>query len=177
MGGAFGGMKVANRGISGDTTRGMLIRLNEDVLSLNPKAVVLLMGTNDLEEKAQPETIAGNLNRIIAALKKHNPPLPIILCKVFPSAETKSRPAEKIKQINELYAEAVKGDPQIIVLETWLLFADENGNAKREEFPDLLHPNQASYAKWAAAIKPIFATWVSTTTRTNFPNPPKAAFA
>ena len=44
MGGSFDDMKVANRGISGDTTRGMLIRLQEDVVSLNPRAVVLLMG-------------------------------------------------------------------------------------------------------------------------------------
>ena len=42
--------KVANRGISGDTTRGVLIRMEEDVLSLNPSGVVLLIGTNDLEE-------------------------------------------------------------------------------------------------------------------------------
>ena len=46
---AFEGMKLANRGIGGDTTRGMLLRLKEDVLALNPKAVVLLMGTNDIE--------------------------------------------------------------------------------------------------------------------------------
>jgi lysophospholipase L1-like esterase len=158
LGDSFGSLKVANRGISGDTTRGMLIRLEQDVLALNPRAVVLLMGTNDLEEQAKPETIAANLKLIIAALKKHNAEMPIILCKVFPSSETKRRPADAIKQINELYAAAVKGDPQIVVLETWVLFADENGNAKKEEFPDLLHPNGAGYAKWAAALRPIFAT-------------------
>ena len=158
MGGSFGKMKVANRGISGDTTRGMLIRLKEDVLSLNPRAVVLLMGTNDLEEKAEPETIAANLKLIIAALKEHNAEMPIILCKVFPSSETKSRSAEKIKRINELYSAAVKGDSQIVVLETWLLFANDKGDAKKVEFPDLLHPNKAGYAKWAAALRPIFAT-------------------
>src|SRR5713101_5919590 len=46
----FPGMKVANRGISGDTSRGVLIRVQEDVLALHPQAVVLLIGTNDLEE-------------------------------------------------------------------------------------------------------------------------------
>jgi lysophospholipase L1-like esterase len=158
LGGSFGNLKVANRGISGDTTRGMLLRLKEDVLSLNPKAVVMLMGTNDLEEKAEPETIAANLKLIIAELKKHNAQMPIILCKVFPSSETKSRPADKIKKINDLYFEAVKGDPQIIVLETWILFADKAGDAKKEEFPDLLHPNEKGYAKWRAALRPIFAT-------------------
>ena len=48
--GSFPELKVANRGISGDTTRGVLIRLQEDVLALHPRAVVLLIGTNDLEE-------------------------------------------------------------------------------------------------------------------------------
>lgn len=158
-GGSFAGMKIANRGISGDTTRGMLLRLNEDVLSLHPKAVVLLMGTNDLEERAEPETIASNLKLIVAELKKHNAKMPIILCRVFPSSETKSRPSDKIKQINERFAAAVKGDPQIVVMDTFALYADKEGRAKQAEFPDLLHPNEAGYKKWAAALRPILATY------------------
>src|SRR5688572_13466526 len=158
FGGAFPGVKAANRGISGDTTRGVLLRLQEDILSLSPTGVVLLIGTNDLEEKADPETIAGNLKLIIAELKKHNGKMPIVLCQVMPSSESKKRPADKIKKVNELYAAAVKGDPQITFVETWTLFADAQGDAKKEEFPDLLHPNKAGYAKWAAAIRPILAT-------------------
>ncbi|HTI71936.1 MAG TPA: GDSL-type esterase/lipase family protein [Candidatus Limnocylindria bacterium] len=158
MGGSFPGIKVANRGISGDTTRGMLLRLEEDVLSLNPSAVVILAGTNDLEENAEPETIAGNMKLILAAIKKHNPDTPVILCQVFPSSATKKRPADKIKKINELYAAAVKGDATVTYLETWQQFANTEGDAKAEEFPDLLHPNAAGYVKWAAAIRPVLAT-------------------
>ncbi len=158
FGGSLPGVKTANRGISGDTTRGMLIRLQEDVLSLNPTGVVLLMGTNDLEEQAEPEMIAGNFQLIIKALKKHNPKLPIVVCQVFPSSESKKRPAVKIKKVNELYAGVVKGDAQITLVETWTLFANEQGDAKVEEFPDLLHPNKLGYTKWAAALRPILAT-------------------
>ena len=96
--GDFKGMTVANRGISGDTTRGMLLRLKEDVLNLKPAAVVMLMGTNDLEENAEPKTIAGNVKLIIAELKKHNDEMPIVLCQVFPSHASKKRPADKIKE-------------------------------------------------------------------------------
>lgn len=156
--GKFPGMKLANRGISGDTTRGMLLRLADDVLSLKPRCVVMLMGTNDLEEGAEPETIAGNFKLIVAELKKHDPKMPIIVCQVFPSSESKKRSSAKIKAINDLYFAAVKGDPQVTFLETWTLFADDKGDAKSAEFPDLLHPNGAGYAKWAAALKPIFAT-------------------
>jgi lysophospholipase L1-like esterase len=158
LGGSFPGLKVANRGISGDTTRGVLIRLKEDVLDLHPKAVVLLIGTNDLEEHAEPETIAANLKLIISAIENSNPETPIILCQVFPSSETKKRPAEKIKKVNALYAADVKGDRHVTLIETWPLFANPEGNAKKEEFPDLLHPNAQGYAKWAAALEPIFAT-------------------
>ena len=158
MGNSFPGMKVANRGISGDTTRGVLIRLKEDVIALNPAAVVLLIGTNDLEEGADPEVINGNLKLILAELKHHDPKMPVVLCQVFPSSETKKRPAEKIRRINQLYAATVRGDAQVTLIETWPLFAGEHGDAKLEEFPDLLHPNEAGYAKWSAALRPILAT-------------------
>lgn len=158
VGGSLPGVKVANRGISGDTTRGMLIRLQDDVLALNPKGIVLLMGTNDLEEGATPEVIAGNFKLIIAAIKQHNPKLPIVVCQTFPSSASMKRPADKIKALNAQYAAAVKGDPQVIVLDTWTLFANAEGDAKAEEFPDLLHPNEIGYKKWAAALRPILAT-------------------
>ncbi|MCH1506459.1 GDSL-type esterase/lipase family protein [bacterium] len=158
IGKAFPGIKCANRGISGDTTRGLLVRLQGDVLSLNPKGVVLLIGTNDLEENAEPPVIASNMKLLIAGLKKHNAKMPIVLCQVFPSSASKARPAEKIIQVNKLYQKVVQGDPQVTVIDTWTLFASDTGDAKKGEFPDLLHPNEKGYAKWAAALHPILAT-------------------
>ncbi|RPI27233.1 MAG: DUF1080 domain-containing protein [Acidobacteria bacterium] len=155
---AFPGVKVANRGISGDTTRGMLIRLQEDVLALNPLGVVMLLGTNDLEEQASPDTIAANVRLIMAAFEKHRKQMPVVLCLVFPSSATKKRPADKIRAINELYEKMARNHPTVTVLDTWSLFANEQGDAKSEEFPDLLHPNDAGYVKWAAALRPILAT-------------------
>jgi lysophospholipase L1-like esterase len=156
--GAFGRTKVANRGISGDTTRGMLYRMPEDVLALKPTGVVLLMGTNDLEEGATPEVIAGNLKLILKGLKASNKEMPIILCNVFPSHESKRRSAEQIKKINALYAEAVKGDKQVTLIDTWSMFANEDGNARNAEFPDLLHPNTLGYEMWANTLRPVLET-------------------
>ncbi|QDT08428.1 GDSL-type esterase/lipase family protein [Planctomycetes bacterium K23_9] len=156
--GDFGNANVANRGISGDTTRGMLMRLQQDVLSLDPAGVVMLMGTNDLEEKANPAMIAGNVRLIMAELKEHNASMPIVWCNVFPSSDSKSRPANKIKEINRLVAADIKGDAQVTVVDTWTLFADKNGDAKKSEFPDLLHPNGIGYAKWKLAITPVLET-------------------
>jgi lysophospholipase L1-like esterase len=156
--GLFPELRTANRGISGDTTRGVLYRLPEDVLALNPSAVVLLIGTNDLEEQAQPWTIASNYRLLIETLKKHNPTMPVIVCEIFPSSGTKKRPAYLIRRTNQIIREAVADQPQVTVLETWKLFAGPDNDAKADEFPDLLHPNNAGYVKWAAALRPLFAT-------------------
>lgn len=155
---AFPGLKLANRGIGGDTTRGMLLRLQEDVLTLHPKAVVLLMGTNDIEVGVSAEAIGRNFQKIVAALKAHDVKMPVIVCRVFPSSATKKRPKETIAAVNALYDAAVKNDPQVTVIDTYTLFANAEGDARAEYFPDLLHLNAAGYARWAAALRPLFAT-------------------
>ena len=48
---AFPNLKVANRGIGGDTTRGVLYRLKADALDLDPKAIVLLIGRASCRER------------------------------------------------------------------------------------------------------------------------------
>ncbi len=156
--GKFAGMKLANRGIGGDTTRGMLIRLQEDVLSLNPSAIVLLMGTNDLEVGLEPALIGRNFAKIIAGIKAHSTTTPIILCRIFPSSASKKRPADKIQQVNAIYEATVKGDSQITVVDTWTLYATAAGDANPRLFPDLLHLNAQGYDTWATALQPIFAT-------------------
>jgi len=156
--GHFQGMKLANRGIGGDTTRGMLIRLEEDVLSLNPVAIVLLLGTNDIEIGVAPDAIARNFEKIIAAIKSRHPQVPIVLCRIFPSAAEKKRPAETIREVNSLLESAVRGDRQITVVDTWTLFAAPSGDADPTWFGDLLHLNASGYDRWAAALHPIFAT-------------------
>ncbi len=53
---------------------------------------------------------------------------------------------------------AVKGDPQVTVVDTWTLFAGEDGDANQADFKDKLHINLNGYKKWAAALRPVFAT-------------------
>jgi lysophospholipase L1-like esterase len=158
VGSSFPGIKTANRGISGDTTRGVLIRLKQDVIAVNPKGVVILIGTNDIGDKDDPETSAFNMELILSALGAANPSMPVILCEVFPSSASKDRPAETIRKLNALYLVVAARHPQVTVLDTWSLFKNVHGDAKEEEMADLLHPNILGYAKWASALRPVLET-------------------
>lgn len=152
----FPAIKVANRGISGDTTRGLRTRLQGDVLDLHPKAVSMLIGTNDLDQGGTPEVVLENVKAIIAAFHQANPEMPIILNKVMPRGPKAGLFPEKIRELNGLYEEAFKNDPKVVFCDTWTLFDDGQGSCKKEEFPDMLHPNAIGYAKWTEALQPIF---------------------
>jgi lysophospholipase L1-like esterase len=150
-------MKIANRGITGDTSRGLLVRLKEDVLALDPRAVVLMIGANDLAEKATGKIVFGNVMLIVEALKAHNPAMPIVLCETFPCAPDNYRPVAEIRKINALYAKTWSGDPQVTIVKTYRLFAGSDGASRSEYLPDRVHPNEAGYALWAGALRPVFA--------------------
>jgi len=153
----FPDFKTANRGIGGDTTRGVLYRLDADALSLDPKAVVLLIGTNDIGTGADHNDVADNINQIVKEMKKRYPKMPIIVCEVMPSSEKKGRPADKIKKLDASIKKDVRWQRHVYLCDTWSIYANANGDAPQNEFPDLLHPNATGYAKWTAALKPIFA--------------------
>lgn len=152
---SFPGISTANRGISGDTSRGLLLRLVEDVVAVKPRAVVLLIGTNDHSLGSTPQEIGANLRQILLCLSQERPHMPIIWCEVLPSSATQDRPAEKIRALNNSFREVAGEFPTVTLVDTWSLFADEKGDASAEEFPDLLHPNEFGYRRLAQFLEPI----------------------
>lgn len=59
------GKQIINAGVSGDTTEKGLARLSRDVLSQNPKIVVLCLGGDDFLQRVPNATTFANLTTII----------------------------------------------------------------------------------------------------------------
>ena len=155
----FPNVFVVNRGISGDTSRGLRYRLKEDVLDLHPRAVSVLIGTNDLALGGTPAQVIDNLRAIVAELEKQNRNVRIVLNLVMPRGLQPGKFPEKIKELNALIRDFAKKNGRIVVCDTWSIFDDGTGSCKKEEFPDMLHPNKAGYTKWKAALDEILAQW------------------
>jgi len=157
----FPKLKVANRGIGGDITSGVLYRLYANVLSLNPSAIIILIGTNDVGDGADAEDVAGNTKLILQEIKKFNPRLKVIVCKIMPRAERNGGPiySEKIQKANSLVEQYVKTERNFTVCDTWSIFAaDDKGNPIAADFnSDKLHLNAAGYVVWKKALDPIIA--------------------
>ena len=154
--GLFGNLKVVNRGISGDTSRGLLLRLQQDVIDLDPAAVVLMIGANDLAEKAKADVIFSNVKNIIKRLKSHSSKMPIVLCETFPCAPDDYRPVKEIKRVNQFYFEEWSEDSQVKIAKTYSLFAGGDGASLPKYMPDRVHPNLQGYEVWAREMKKVF---------------------
>jgi lysophospholipase L1-like esterase len=152
-------VKVVNRGIGGDTTPNLLYRLQDDILSLHPRALVILIGTNDLGEHTPPADIAGNLRELHALIRAAYPEIPIAWCLVMPRRADDTYP-QRIHELNTLVKQLARTDPLITVCDTFTPFALADGSSKAEDFvPDHLHLNGAGYAVWTKVLTPVLAGW------------------
>lgn len=149
---SFPSLKVAGRGISGDTAEGLIFRLKEDVLSLDPAAVVILIGTNDLDFKKTPTEIARNIGKLLEAVETHRKGTPVIVCKVMPRGNTKR---DSIVALNELLEKMVVGRATVFLCDTYTPFVNAEGGASSAFFSDRLHPNEDGYRKWAEVLVPV----------------------
>lgn len=103
----FDNPNFINRGISGQTTPQMLVRFRQDVIELNPKAVVILAGINDIAENTGPisiDDIFNNFKSMCDMAKANN--INVVLCSVLPAKEFPWRmhidPKPKVKALNGL---------------------------------------------------------------------------
>lgn len=79
----FPNIKTANRGIGSDTTEGILKRL-DNIISLNPKKVFIMVGVNDLALNIKKDTIINNYDSIIKTLKTKIPNTALYIQSVLP---------------------------------------------------------------------------------------------
>ena len=72
------GVEMINKGISGDTTRQGLDRLQKDVLDLKPALVIVELGGNDFMQKVPAEETFANLDQIITRVQAQQTPVLLI---------------------------------------------------------------------------------------------------
>lgn len=145
----FAGKPYFNRGISGQTTPQMLVRFRQDVVDLQPKAVIILAGTNDIAENTGPATlpeIAGNIFSMAELARVHG--IDVLLCSVLPASDYPWRPglqpAAKIAQLNRMLKDyAEKYD--LIWVDYYNAMNDGQGGLRSEYTYDGVHPNRRGY--------------------------------
>ena len=153
------GQAVYNRGISGDTTDRLLERLYENVLNIEPKNIVLLIGTNDIGRGLPLSMSVENVSKIIEESKKVCPDINFILQAVYPinrgmRDKFEKRSNNKIDLMNKEFIKLSEKYNCIWVDITDKL-KDETENLKKEYTFDGLHLNVNAYKIVAENVIPL----------------------
>jgi lysophospholipase L1-like esterase len=152
-------LNAANFGISGDKTQHVLWRIdNGELDGIEPKVVVLMIGTNNSGDTA-PAIASG----VVAIAKKINEKLPkskLLLLGIFPRSPSATGPdgkptpvRAKLMEVNAELAKLHDGKTTFY-LEIWKQFLAEDGSITKEMMADALHPGPKGYQVWADAMQP-----------------------
>ncbi len=152
----FAPLKAANYGIGGDSTRQVIWRLeNGELDNLNPKLVVLMIGTNNIYSDHNSGTdaeITEGVAKIVGLIQAKAPAAKVLLLGVLPrqNAFFTNRTAALNK---ELSAYASKNKIQFIDASAKFLNAD-GAIAPALFKPDQVHLSAEGYTVLADAIQP-----------------------
>lgn len=157
----FPGKPYLNRGIAGQTTPQMLVRFRQDVIKLQPKAVVILAGANDIASFHEPITqamTAENITSIVELAKANN--IRVVLASLTPindyqAKQSVLRPFGKIIGVNGWLKEYAAASGAVY-LDYYAAMA-EGRNLKKELTSDGFLPNAAGYAVMAPLAEAAIA--------------------
>ena len=149
------------RGISGQTTAQMLLRFRPDVINLQPKAVVILAGTNDIAANRGPQTleqIMGNIVSMVELAKANG--IKVVLSSALPASSYGWRPAiypaDKIIELNKMI-QSYADENNIVYLDYYSAMVNDNKGLRKELGRDSVHPNLEGYKIMESLVKKAIA--------------------
>jgi lysophospholipase L1-like esterase len=162
---SFPGKPYINRGIGGQTTSQMLVRFRQDVIDLQPKAVVILAGTNDIAGNTGPisnENIEANYTSIAELARAHG--VKVIFSSILPvhnyTPESQDffaqRPMERVLALNRWLKDYCAAN-DLVYLDYFSALADDKGLLKADLAKDGLHPNKVGFAIMAPLAEKAIA--------------------
>ena len=150
----LGTENITNRGVSGDITDGMLVRLDE-IIYFKPLAIFLLIGINDIyamnlpDGKQTENYIVNNIIKILDILLKESPETKLYLQTILPTHREDIK--DQIKRINRELINRVQ--PKVTVIDLYSLFANDNDTMTSEYSTDGVHLNTYGYDIWVNYLR------------------------
>jgi len=155
------------RGISGQTTSQMLVRFRADVIALQPRAVVILAGINDIAQNTGYIAVENTFGNIVSMseIARTNGVRPI-LCGVPPARSIPwnpkvKAPAELVIRLNNMLRQYAE-EQGLAYVDYPSALQDEHGLIPEQYAPDEIHPVSEGYRVMEALVQPVIEKEVAT---------------
>lgn len=149
----FGNIRTANFAVAGDTTQGVLWGLkNGEGQGFQPKAVMLMVGTNNSGTNTPPE-IAEGVGAVVLEMRKDFPDAKILLLAIFPRGLPGDPIRDRLAEVNKIISK-LDDQRHVFYMDIGARFLDEKGAFLPDAFrADNLHPQAKGYDIWGTAVK------------------------
>ncbi len=141
---------MLNRGIAGQTSGQVLLRLTPDALSFKPRIVHLLVGLNDVvgaRGPLRPEDYRSNIRAMLTLARSAG--AYVVIGAIPPARDsgwgTGARPVGRIRELNAWLRETARQEG-LVFADYWTAMAAPDGSMRTELADDGVHPNAAGYA-------------------------------
>lgn len=147
-----------NRGISGDTTFGILERLDE-VTEGQPSKIFILIGINDISRSFPDDQILANFRKIISRIQEESPKTQVYLETILPVNKSFNvykrhyNKDEHILYINKQLKKLAE-EMKVTLIDIYPQFLDEQQRLDEKYTDEGLHLNENGYLKLAEILKP-----------------------
>ena len=162
-------LHAANFGVSGDRNEDLLWRITEgrQLEQFNPKVVVLLIGTNNMNgpKADKPEEIAEAIKLILDTLRQKLPGAKILLLGLTPRFDNYNSPEYFKLNIDAVNKRISKYDDGKIIfyLDAAKSFTNDDGTIKKELYNDGIHLTPNGYEVFSMVILPKIKELLSET--------------
>ncbi len=148
---------VANRGISGDNTEGMLARVNT-IVEAHPSKIFIMVGINDISLSRTNKKILRNYKQIVEVIKQSSPNTEIFIQSTLPinnDFRVYKRLIGKEGQIKSLNKklEQLAIEEKINFINLYPFFLNSEAKLKEEYTSDGLHLSDDAYLLWSNIIR------------------------
>jgi lysophospholipase L1-like esterase len=144
---------VLNRGIGGDTTTGLLTRLEESVFSVKQQKLFIMIGINDIFlSKVPVDFIISEYKNILNMVRKRSPTTKIYVQSVLPMGGSWRRFNTTIRKLNNRLNELCKTF-KVKYIDLYDSFLNSDGVLAEKYSLDGIHPNSEGYLLWKSKIK------------------------
>lgn len=149
-------MEVVNRGVPGQNTSQMLLRFEDDVVAVQPSAVVILGGTNDLrvyegDPAAARASVLARLERNVTAMadiaEAHR--IKVVICAVPPFGADHQRLQRDPATLKaaDAWLAAFAASRRYPFADFYKVLADADGDLPPALAADGLHPNTGGHRR------------------------------
>jgi len=154
---AFAPLGAVNLGVSGDRTEHVLWRLAQaPITRLEPKVVVVLIGTNNLGHgTANAEQTFDGAAKVVETVLAQAPEATVALCAILPRDGRFTPIRRDCLAVNQALAARFAAEPRVRFLDFGGRYLDRDASIPADLMPDGLHLSPAGYAIWAGALAPV----------------------